>query len=195
MSITRCVDLAAARWIEERPEEWDRLAARGPVCFDKYARLRIIRDPSYPGQREGEVKVDPGALHDTEQIGVVLAELARFTGTPDDCYFLIWNGWPSFRADDSTPKVSIPNRDYFLFHGSLADFPEWNRQIEALLHDDDAPTPAFVWPADRAWCVTCDVDPHFASLGGTGDAMDAIVALTEVDVVADDPNTSPPYYC
>lgn len=195
VSITRMVDLTAARWIEARPEEWARLAARGPVCFDRYARLRIIPDPSYPGQREGDADVEPGALHDTEQIGVVLAELARFTGTPEDCYFLVWDGWPSFRADDPTPKVAIPNRDYFLFHGPLADFPDWNRQIEALLDDTEAPTPAFVWPADRSWCVTCDVDPHFATIGGAAEAMEAIVALAEVDVVADDPNTEPPYYC
>lgn len=196
MSITRCDDLTAARWIEERPEDWSRLAARGPVCFDRYARLRIIPDPSYPGQREGEVHVEPGALHDTDQIGVVLAGLAQYTGTPDDCYFLVWDAWPSFRPGDQMPKVSIPNRDYFLFHGTLADFSDWNSQIEALLLDDhDAPTPAFVWPADRAWCLTCDVDPHFATIGGTADAIDTIVALREVDVVDDDPDREPPYYC
>ncbi|MGW6375766.1 hypothetical protein ACWFRB_06835 [Rhodococcus sp. NPDC055112] len=100
MSITRCFDLSSARWIEERQEDWQRLAARGPACFDKYARLRFIPDPSYPGQREGDVHADPGALSDNEQLGVVLAELARHTDTPDDCYFRVWEGWPSFSADD-----------------------------------------------------------------------------------------------
>lgn len=28
----------------------------------------------------------------------------------------------------------------------------------------DAPPPAFVWPSEHAWCVACDVDPHFASI-------------------------------
>ncbi|MFG1782554.1 hypothetical protein ACGFIU_08945 [Rhodococcus oryzae] len=194
MSITRCVDLSAARWIEERQEDWHRLAARGPVCFDKYARLRFIPDPSYPGQREGEVRADPGALSDNEQLGVVLAELARHTDTPDDCYFLVWNGWPSFRADDPTPRLSIPNRDYFLFHAALTDFTDWDPQVMALLDDIEAPTPAFVWPADRAWCVTCDVDPHFASIGADSDAIDAVVAHPRVDVVVDEPDTEPPYY-
>ncbi|WP_231868926.1 hypothetical protein [Rhodococcus opacus] len=65
-------------------------------------------------------------LSDNEQLGVVLAELAHYTGTPDDCYFYIWDGWPSFTADDPTPKISIPNRDYFLFHGTLADVADWD---------------------------------------------------------------------
>jgi hypothetical protein len=100
----------------------------------------------------------------------------------------------NFRPDDPMPKISIPNRDYFLFHGTLSGFSDWNNRIEALLDDNDAPTPAFVWPADGAWCVTCDVDPHFATIGGSAEAIDTIVALKQVDVVEDDPDREPPYY-
>ncbi|MEU2003151.1 hypothetical protein ACH47B_00695 [Rhodococcus sp. NPDC019627] len=77
--------MSAARWLERRGEEWSRLAARGPVAFGKYARLRFIPDPSNPGQREGDAQRDPEGLSDNEQLGVVLAELAPYTGTPDDC--------------------------------------------------------------------------------------------------------------
>ncbi|GAB2635335.1 hypothetical protein ABI214_25210 [Prescottella soli] len=195
MSITRCADLSAARWLERSEEDWQRLAARGPLGFEKYARLRFIPDPSYPGQREGEVHVGPDALSDNEQLAVVLAELARHTTAPDDCYFCIWDGWPSFDTADPMPKVSIPNRDYFLFHGSLADVADWDSRIKSLLHDIGAPTPAFVWPADHVWCVTSDVDPHFASIGAGADAIDQLVTNTQVDVVVDDPDTEPPYYC
>lgn len=93
------------------------------------------------------------------------------------------------------PKVSIPNRDYFLFQGSLADVAGWDTRIKSLLDDIEAPPPAFVWPADHAWCVTCDVDPHFASIGAAADAIDRLVANPHVDVVVDDPDTEPPYYC
>ncbi|MHA4854433.1 hypothetical protein L1080_033600 [Rhodococcus sp. MSC1_016] len=191
MSITRCADIAAARWIEQRPEDWWRLAVRGPVCFDRYARLRTIPDPSYPGQPETDVHVD--VPEDNDQIGIVLAALAPYTDTPEDCYFLVWEGWPSFHTEYSSPRVSIPNRGYFHFHGSLADFADWNTQVEALL-GDTAPPPAFVWPADRAWCVTFDVDPHFATIGGSAEVIAATLALTDVDVVADDPDIEPPYY-
>jgi hypothetical protein len=194
MSITRCVDLSAARWLEHRDEDWARLATRGPIDFAKYARLRFIPDPSFPGQHENDVRPDPGAPSDNEQLGVVLAELARYTGTPDDCYFCIWDGWPSFASDDPTPKVSIPNRGYFLFRGTLTDFSDWDVQIATHLHDTGAPTPAFVWPADHAWCVTSDVDPHFASIGASSAAIDRLVAIRHIDVVDDNPDTEPPYY-
>ncbi|RVW09051.1 hypothetical protein EGT67_12905 [Prescottella agglutinans] len=195
MSITRCADLSAARWLERSDEDWQRLAARGPRGFEKYARLRFIPDPSYPGQREGEVHVGPDALSDNEQLAVVLTELAQHTTTPDDCHFCIWDGWPSFSGDDPMPKVSIPNRDYFLFRGSLADVADWDARIKSLLDDTEAPPPAFAWPADHAWCVTSDVDPHFASIGAHADAVDRLVTDTRVDVVVDDPDTEPPYYC
>ncbi|MFI7167224.1 hypothetical protein ACIBM3_32735 [Rhodococcus erythropolis] len=32
--------------------------------------------------------------------------------------------------------------------------------------------PAFMWPADRAWCVTGDVDPHFVVIAGPTEAID-----------------------
>ncbi|MHA4849895.1 hypothetical protein L1080_010120 [Rhodococcus sp. MSC1_016] len=194
MSITRCVDVSAARWLERRDEEWSRLAARGPVAFDKYARLRFIPDPSNPGQREGDAQRDPEGLSDNEQLGVVLADLAPFTGTPDNCYFCIWDGWPSFAAADALPKISIPNRDYFLFHGTVDDCADWDAQLETLLQDIGAPTPAFVWPADFAWCVTCDIDPHFASIGAGSDAIDRLLVDPRVDLVIDDPDREPPYY-
>jgi len=194
MTITRCSDLSPARWLEQRGEDWQRLAARGPRCFDKYARLRFISDPSYPEQSTSEVRASPDELSDNEQLGVVLGALARFTGTPEDCYFCIWDGWPSFDINDPTPKVSIPNRDYFLFHGTLTDVSDWDAQIKALLHDSEAPPPAFAWPADHAWCVTSDVDPHFASIGAVAEAIDRLVANPHVDVVVDDPDREPPYY-
>lgn len=195
MTITRCRDLTAARWIEQRPEDWQRLAGRGPVCFDRYSRLRILPDPAFPGQRETDVHLGPDALDDTDQMGIVLAALAPYTETPEDCYFLLWEGWPSFHSEGAFPRVAIPDRGYYLFHGSLADFPDWNAQVEALLDDSEAPTPSFVWPADRSWCVTCDVDPHFATIGGSAEAIAATLALTDVDVVVDDPDVEPPYYC
>ena len=194
MGITRCADLTVARWLERSAEDWRHLAARGPRDFEKHARLRFIPDPSFPGQSEGDVRRAPGALSDNEQLGVALAKLAPYTATPDDCYFCIWEGWPSFSGDDPMPRISIPNRAYFLFRGSLADVADWDSQISALLHDTEAPTPAFVWPADHAWCVTCDVDPHFATIGASAEAIARLVADTRVDVVVDDPDTEPPYY-
>ncbi|WP_345602754.1 hypothetical protein [Tomitella cavernea] len=187
-------DLTPAQWIADRTEEWDRLVSRGPFCFDSYARLRLIPDPDRYGQRGSEVRAVADAMNDNEQIGVVLSELASFTCTPADCYFLVWEGWPCFHADDPMPRLTIPNRDFFLFHGAVADAETWDSQLNALLGAMEAPTPAFVWQADRAWCVTCDIDPHYATIGGSADTVDAVLALTNVDVVDDRPGVEPPRY-
>ena len=193
MTITRCSDLSAARWLEQRDEDWGRLAGRGPIAFDKYARLRLIPDPSYAGQTQNDVD-RPEGLSDNEQFTVVLSELAHFTRTPDNWYLCIWEGWPYFAPDDPLPKIVIPNRAYFLFHGTADDFGDWESQIMSLLNETEAPTPAFVWPADFAWCVTCDIDPHFATIGAGPDAIDRIISDTRIDAVDDDPDTEPPYY-
>jgi len=93
------------------------------------------------------------------------------------------------------PKVRVPHRAYFLFRGALADVGDWGAaemwpgqpRLGMLV-------PAFVWPADRAWCVTNDVDPHWAGIGAATSAIDGLVADPRLDVVHADPEDDPPYY-
>jgi hypothetical protein len=49
------------------------------------------------------------------------------------------------------------------------------------------PNPAFIWPADRAWCVTNDVDPHWAGIAATAAAIDDLLASPALDMVRADP--------
>lgn len=60
--------------------------------------------------------------------------------------------------------------------------------------DWDVPYPAFVWPADRAWCVAADVDPHWAGIGADTAAIDRLVADPHLDVVPADPREDQPCY-
>jgi hypothetical protein len=54
--------------------------------------------------------------------------------------------------------------------------------------------PAFIWPADRRWCFTSDVDPHWAGIGGEAAAIDALIAADDIDVVRADPAVPAPAY-
>lgn len=54
--------------------------------------------------------------------------------------------------------VTIPNRRYFLFHGSLTDLGSSNEIYEGGAAYADL-SPAFAWPADHSWCLASDVDP------------------------------------
>ncbi|EME65188.1 hypothetical protein [Amycolatopsis decaplanina] len=82
-----------------------------------------------------------------------------------------------------SPKVVVPHREYFLFSGRPADAGFWG-----------TPGPAFVWPADHAWCVAKDVDPHWAGIGATATTLDRLVADPRLDIVAADPDREQPAY-
>lgn len=102
----------------------------------------------------------------------------------------------SFRAPAlREPLVVVPNRAYLLFYGSVTDLGDrgsatrWPGQPSLGSAD-----PAFIWPADHAWCVANDVDPHWAGIGATTSAIDELIADTRLDVALADPRTDQPHY-
>jgi hypothetical protein len=201
---------------------WEQLVGFGPGGFQAYARLRFLPDPAYAGQEESDVDVDD-AHDETAQLHVALETLTRHTRTSDDCYFCLWDGWGSdieggdgarsLEYQTSTvsrgpliapafppsvlhgPKVVVPNRAYFLFRGSVSDLGDWGSADawpgQPRLH---MPDPAFIWPADQAWCVANDVDPHWAGIGADVSAIDQLRADSRLDVVPADPSQAQPYY-
>ncbi|OPX17181.1 hypothetical protein [Gordonia sp. i37] len=211
MSVQPCSDEAAAQWILDQDREWYDLTARGPLGYEQTARLRFIPDPAYVGQRESDAVIpDDIASGPTElwQVAVATSLLRSHTGTPDDCYFLIWEGWPYPEYKSTTAaKVDLRGgvfdsetivRSYYLFRGSSDLFASTEPSepgahqrppLEKLL-----PLPSFIWPSDRAWCITKDVDPHFASIGANTRSVDELLSDTRIDVVVDEPTSEPPRY-
>ncbi|GAA4588406.1 hypothetical protein BJY16_008553 [Actinoplanes octamycinicus] len=181
MALSLCTDLSAAGWLIDDDQPWGRLLTLGPAGFAAHARLRFIPDPAYPGQHEADVPAVE-TPPEIDQVRTVLATLARHTGTPDDCYVCVWDGWGTELA---APKVVVPGRAYYLFRGALSDLDQW---------DDALPDPAFVWPADRAWCLADDVDPHWAGIGGSEAAIADVLATPGVDTVRTTPDEPVPAY-
>lgn len=52
----------------------------------------------------------------------------------------------------------------------------------------------FVWPADRTWCITADVDPHWARIGAAKPTIDRLIADRRIDAVRTDPADDQPFY-
>jgi len=222
VTLTACSDLSAAGWIAGSDLSWWQLVTLGPSGFAAYARLRFLPDPTYEGQSENDVSIGDDAPLESAQMGAVLEVLRRHTHTPDDCYFCVWDGWgpgidsvslgdgtpliysedvdapPGFKptraepglaptspsSGPDLPKVVVPNRAYFLFRGAPSDL-------------SDLPDPggaAFIWPADRAWCIAHDVDPHWAGIGADTAAIDQLVSHPRLDVVPADPRAPQPIY-
>jgi hypothetical protein len=205
----------------DRP--WQQLVCFGPEGFPAYARLRFQPDPAHEGQRESDVDLDEGAATETALLRAALQTMTRHTRTPDDCYFCLWDGWGAdlqggggvFVADWQSrtvrpgprvapafppavlqgPKVAVPNRAYYLFRGSVSDFGDWAAaEMWPGQPRLEMPNPAFIWPADHAWCIANDVDPHWAGIGADVSAIDELLADPRLDVVAVDPRQDQPAY-
>jgi hypothetical protein len=215
MTLAWCSDLSPADWITGSNLPWDRLVTFGPGDFPAYARLRFIPDPTWEGQSENEVDRDEDAPSDGDQLRALLEVLAQHTRTADDVYFCLWDGWgldggsvyidgnghrrteqPSFPPEVLVaPRVVVPHRAYLLFRGPLSELGDWGEAEHwPGRRRTCPPEPAFVWPADRAWCVAKDVDPHWAGIGAGHDAVERLLAHPVLDVVRADPRRQQPGY-
>ncbi|EFQ83776.1 hypothetical protein HMPREF0063_11439 [Aeromicrobium marinum DSM 15272] len=69
-------DVDRADWFVRSEAVWETLATLGPPGLEAYARVPTVL-----------------GLSDTEVMADVLAVLARHTGTPDQAWFGLWDGW------------------------------------------------------------------------------------------------------
>ncbi len=193
MVLVHRTDTAPAAWLVSSQTPPDQLITFGPIGYEAYARLRYIPDPTSPGQFEGDADISADHLLEASQARLALNVLADFTETPDECFFCIWEGiaWHVLSAiERQGPLVTVPHRRYILFTVRLSDYIEAG---EARF-DDSGLAPAFVWPADRRWCFTSDVDPHWAGIGADQAAVERLLNTSGLDVVRAVPNERPPAY-
>lgn len=198
MTIVPSSDLAAAEWIAASDEHWWNLVTLGPPGFPAYARLRFIPDPAYEGQSENDAVRRGGALSDDDQLRIAVGTLLRHAGPPDEGYLLIWDGWGEDAFPEPvlrTPRVAVPNREYYLCRVQLPDFvsgavdDSWQADTGRPM-----PAPAFIWPSNRAWCITSDVDPHWAGIGTDQALVDQLLAEPRIDVVPVETYQKLPFY-
>jgi hypothetical protein len=195
MTLRPCRTGSAAAWITTSDLPWQQLVTFGPSGFDAYARLRFLPDPLVNGQPEASVGEDTPSEH--ELLRATLEVLRRHTEAPEDVYFCMWDGWGSDALPSSVrngPRVDVPNRTYFLLHGTLSDFADLDLAEASPGRRSSMPDPALMWPADHAWCVARDVDPHYAGIGASSIALEDLLAESGLDIVSVDPRAEQPYY-
>jgi len=195
VTLIPCRDQSAADWVVGSDLPWHRLVTFGPAGFDAYARLRFLPDPVRRGQRESEVHPD-GRRPD--QAASLVAVLAGHTATPDDCFVGVWDGLGGPPPATHAPAgvigraEGVPHRSCWLFRGPLTDLLDTTQGLPGEYLVDGLP--AFVWPADHAWCVARDVDPHWAGIGGALPLITRLVTDARLDVVPADPTEDRPFY-
>lgn len=158
--------------------EWDRIK-------DAPKELRGARtrpqDPSI-GNLEAQALSDLCAI------------LAAHTGTPQQCWFAVWDWWgwqhegafavlrsttseeppplemapKEWQLDLACSTFALPGRRYHLFGGSVdaANRIDW---VSARWFDPQSPS--FFWPEDHSWCVATEVDADTTLVGGSRDLI------------------------
>jgi hypothetical protein len=167
-------DLSPADWFVGAHADWWTKVCLGPPGYEAYARLQLA--PADDDSDDDDSDVDL-ALATAQTLRRVLP---RHTATPDDCFFGQWegSGWdppleparPTF-PDRAVAPGGLADRRYHLFAGTLEDSSAW----------DGGDPPHLMWPADRAWFVTKDVDPDWVGVGGTSALIDELLAIEGLD--------------
>lgn len=192
MQLRHVADPSAAAWVSGW--SFEDLVGFGPSGFEAYARLRYIPDPTRPGQREAEVQVQVDHPSDLDQARRALDRLARHTAAADHCYFCVWDGYGDLdlsTTPGSPVVLHLPDRSYTLVEGPLAALRTWETELG---RGGPLVPPALVWPADHRWCFVSDVDPHWAGIGASAEAVADLVGDPALDVVVADPREPQPYY-
>jgi hypothetical protein len=134
------------RWLLRFDVPWPDLVRYGPPGFTVYLRIAFLSD--------AHGRDTAGAQQNLRR---ALETLARFTTSPSAAFAAIWEGWTGTVRTPEAPRIFIPDRTMLLFTGpveALRDAPTLAWQIEG----DSYQEPHLVWPADRAWCLACEVD-------------------------------------
>ena len=110
--------------------------------------------------------------------GPLAAVLGRHTGTPQRCWFAVWDGSGGLpERVRRAPGFTVPERRYHLLAGALSaadtsvlDAPCWQ-------------TANLWWPDDRAWCVASEIDLNSTYLGVTEACAAELLAEPDLEAV------------
>jgi hypothetical protein len=127
-----------------------------------------------------------GQIHGGDAVGF----LVRFSGSPR------WPGRiftkekppppvpPAFPvAVMDGPKLNLLGEDHFLFTGPLGDAGEWGAASYGPGVPRQINSPNLMWPQDRAWFVTTNIDSTWTGVGGTEALIEDLLAEPRLEVV------------
>jgi len=102
--------------------------------------------------------------------------LRKYTNTPEECYFAIWDGWNFSGEKPWTEAVllKLGDRNYYLVKGSI-DCAQ--KSISPLFWQ----SASLWWPKDRSWCVATDIDLMCTYVGASIPCIEEILADKRVE--------------
>lgn len=97
--------------------------------------------------------------------------LGRFTSTPGECFYAVWEGFGALALMPVAATVAMPGREMLLLTGPLSQARRVSMETGSWEQ-----SPSLWWPADRAWCVATDVDLMSTYVGGSRACIQAVLA-------------------
>jgi hypothetical protein len=191
---------------KEAEVRWSEVAAWSGRAVHPEMQFHAIAAPIDPGRAasspwSGEPRL--GVLSDI-QTSALVALLSRFTSTPDDCWFCLWEGYgqvtgaiatltavkggtpaarrpPRWRLGKPSPRRrgNIPDRKRVQL--PARGYLLFREPIAKALGWADGPN--LWWPDDRAWCVASEIDFPYTYVGGPQALIDAIVEHPAIEAL------------
>jgi hypothetical protein len=142
---------------------------------------------------EGDWSPPYEELEETDAMAL-LSLLRPFTATPNDGWFMLWDGYGDLGPEiDPLPRAMIhPDRTgtplppelkgrtlafrhYLVFRGPLDGLRQWYRWR--------GEGPNYWWPADRAWLVVTEIDGFSTYVGASSAGIEAVLASPLVEAL------------
>ncbi|WNB86537.1 hypothetical protein [Cellulomonas sp. ATA003] len=134
---------------------------------------QYLHEDTQPGV--WDVEPEEGTLP-AAQAEALVQVLARFTSSPQQCFFSVWEGFGALAVPPVARTVLMPQREMRLLTGPLS---------EAVTASMETPpweqSPSLWWPADRAWCVATDVDLMSTYIGASSACVQAVTTAADLE--------------
>jgi hypothetical protein len=175
------------------PVRWDEVAAWSGRTAHPLAEFDLLAVPRGEpvGPAPFEHRPTDGALP-PEALIALSQGLAAHTTTPDSCFVGVWEGYGWIKAwEGRTLRLPLQERIHFVFSGPLGAAAElgWTNTNGSFVRE----APSLIWPADRAWFVSSDVDQDSTFVGGSSALLAALQADPRLEawpVMPTDPITA-----
>lgn len=162
MGLRLQADVSPAGWIVRSTVPWHLLVTWGPEGFTSCVRVRYTPAPVRPGRGGRDF---PGRPRERPGAGTLSDHAALDLHLNSPSGLLLPVGGRPRPLSTTEPSTGRPRSSSV--HPSQPTSGRC-RRISILLGGS---LPAFAWPEDRAWCFTNDVDPHWAGIAGSDEAI------------------------
>jgi hypothetical protein len=182
----------------EQSLRWKDVATRQQSNFHPLAQWsNIAASYSQPPRGQDGWQLSPPRLGriDLTDLAAIASVLQRHTNTPENSFATLWEGHgelDEFGSPDSLAletktfrRVPFPGRNSLLFELDVRSLmmPSWASESGWDNGYGDPLTPQMMWPADRAWFLSSEIDYDSTLIGGSAELLSDLISLGQRGVI------------